>query len=49
MVTAIASVALIGWFVLKARWEEQHLARRYPDYADYAARTPRFVPFWPTR
>lgn len=46
---AIAAGVLIGWFVLKARWEEQHLRRRYADYADYAASTPRFVPFWPTR
>jgi protein-S-isoprenylcysteine O-methyltransferase Ste14 len=42
-----ASLCLIGWFMLKARWEEQHLARRYPDYAAYADRTPRFVPLWP--
>lgn len=42
------TVALIAWFVLKARWEEDHLRRRYPDYDAYAARTPRFVPFWPT-
>lgn len=42
-----ASLGLIGWFMLKARWEEQHLRRRYPDYAAYAAVTPRFVPFWP--
>lgn len=44
-----ATVALTAWFMLKARWEEQHLARRYEGYAAYAARTPRFVPFWPTR
>ena len=42
-----ATVALVVWFALKARWEEQHLARRYPGYVDYAQRTPRFVPFWP--
>jgi len=44
-----ASVALIAWFMVKARWEEQHLAERYAGYATYAAHTPRFVPFWPTR
>lgn len=44
---AAASLALIGWFMLKSRWEEQHLRRRYPDYDRYASRTPRFVPFWP--
>ncbi|MEZ5144267.1 MAG: NnrU family protein [Acidimicrobiales bacterium] len=47
--TAIASAALIGWFVVKARWEEARLARRYPGYVEYAARTPRFVPGWPVR
>jgi protein-S-isoprenylcysteine O-methyltransferase Ste14 len=46
---AAATLALAGWFTLKARWEEHHLSRRYPGYAAYAARTPRFVPFWPTR
>jgi protein-S-isoprenylcysteine O-methyltransferase Ste14 len=44
-----ATTALAAWFMLKARWEEQHLVQRYPGYATYAARTPRFVPFWPVR
>lgn len=44
---AAATVALTVWFMAKARWEEQHLRARYPGYAAYAARTPRFVPFWP--
>ena len=43
-----AALALVVWFHAKARWEERRLADRYPDYAAYAARTPRFVPFWPT-
>lgn len=43
-----ATVSLVVWFMLKARWEEQHLRQRYPGYASYAAHTPRFVPFWPT-
>jgi len=42
-----AAVGLVAWFMLKARWEEGHLRDRYPDYAAYAARTPRFVPLWP--
>ena len=46
---AAAAGALVAWFMLKARWEEQHLRRRYPGYDAYAARTPRFVPFWPVR
>ncbi|QTE30161.1 methyltransferase family protein [Pengzhenrongella sicca] len=28
---------------VKARWEEARLARRFPGYAEYAARTPRFA------
>ncbi len=46
---AAASLGLIVEFMAKARWEETHLRRRYPAYGDYAARTPRFVPFWPAR
>lgn len=40
---AVAVVTLV-FFDRKARWEEARLAERYPGYADYAARTPRFVP-----
>jgi len=36
--------ALVGLINVKARWEERQLMRRFPDYAAYAARTPRFVP-----
>lgn len=46
---AAATAALIGWFSLKARWEEDRLRAKYPGYADYASRTPRFVPFWRVR
>jgi len=35
---------LVLLLTLKARWEETHLTRRFEGYADYAARTPRFVP-----
>ena len=28
----------------KARWEERHLAARFPGYRAYAAQTPRFLP-----
>ena len=40
----LALIALIG---IKARWEERRLAARFPDYTDYCAQTPRFVPFTP--
>lgn len=45
---AVATAALVAWFSLKARWEETRLVARYPGYAAYAERTPRFVPLWPT-
>lgn len=35
--------ALVLLLTVKARWEETRLARRFEGYADYAARTPRFV------
>ncbi len=41
---AAATLALVVWLVLKARWEEGRLEMRYPAYAAYAARTPRFIP-----
>jgi protein-S-isoprenylcysteine O-methyltransferase Ste14 len=37
--------ALVLLLTFKARWEETRLARRFEGYADYAARTPRFVSF----
>ena len=43
-VTAALVIATIGFFALKARWEERRLADRYPDYPRYAESTPRFVP-----
>jgi protein-S-isoprenylcysteine O-methyltransferase Ste14 len=47
VVIAVAAAGLVALFATKARWEERRLAERYPEYEDYAARTPRFVPFWP--
>lgn len=46
-VAALAAGTLVGWFMAKARWEEGRLRARYSGYDDYAARTPRFLPFWP--
>jgi len=42
--TTSACLALVVLINVKARWEEQHLAQRFPGYACYAARTPRFIP-----
>jgi protein-S-isoprenylcysteine O-methyltransferase Ste14 len=47
-VTLTVAVVTVVFFDRKARWEEAQLSERYPDYADYASRTPRFVPGWPT-
>jgi protein-S-isoprenylcysteine O-methyltransferase Ste14 len=42
--TLAVAVVTFVFFDRKARWEEARLAEHYPEYADYAARTPRFVP-----
>ena len=43
-VHVVLCALLIALLTVKARWEEQRLAARFPDYGAYAARTPRFVP-----
>ena len=43
-VTAVLAAALTGLFTAKAGYEEGLLRERFADYADYAERTPRFVP-----
>ncbi|MEM9561460.1 MAG: isoprenylcysteine carboxylmethyltransferase family protein [Actinomycetota bacterium] len=40
----LVAVGTVAFFVVKARWEEDRLRDRYPDYDRYAAGTPRFVP-----
>ncbi|MEZ5096078.1 MAG: isoprenylcysteine carboxylmethyltransferase family protein [Nocardioides sp.] len=42
-------LATVVFFTMKARWEEARLAEAFPEYAAYAASTPRFVPFLPRR
>lgn len=44
-----AFLALFALFTVKARFEERLLAERYPEYASYAAHTPRFVPYFSGR
>jgi protein-S-isoprenylcysteine O-methyltransferase Ste14 len=41
---ATACGLLILLINVKARWEERHLERRFPDYVAYARHTPRFIP-----
>ncbi len=43
-VTALIGLALVAFFTIKARWEEEQLREHYLGYDDYAAATPRFVP-----
>jgi protein-S-isoprenylcysteine O-methyltransferase Ste14 len=38
------ALTLIPFFNAKARAEERWLMKRFPDYADYARRVPRFLP-----
>jgi protein-S-isoprenylcysteine O-methyltransferase Ste14 len=41
---AALTTGLVGLFAGKSCWEEQMLRARYPAYASYAAKTPRFFP-----
>ena len=43
-VTLSVAIVTVVFFDRKARWEEAQLRERYPDYAEYASHTPRFVP-----
>lgn len=40
----LTALVLCPFFHAKARREEQWLRRKFPGYADYARRTPRFLP-----
>jgi protein-S-isoprenylcysteine O-methyltransferase Ste14 len=40
----LVALALIPFFHAKAQREERWLGERFPDYADYAQRVPRFIP-----
>jgi protein-S-isoprenylcysteine O-methyltransferase Ste14 len=43
---AAAWLALCVFFRRKAAYEESLLRKRYPEYAQYAVRTPGFIPTW---
>jgi protein-S-isoprenylcysteine O-methyltransferase Ste14 len=45
---AIAASVLVAGQVVRMRLEEDALSREFPQYATYAARTPRILP-WPIR
>lgn len=40
----IVGLITVVFFDRKAAWEERRLVERYPDYPEYARRTPKFVP-----
>jgi protein-S-isoprenylcysteine O-methyltransferase Ste14 len=44
LITLAVGAVTVAFFNAKAAWEEKRLAERYPGYAAYAARTPRFIP-----
>lgn len=44
IIVALAFIALIALFSVKARWEEGHLAETFPGYQQYMDRTGRFLP-----
>ena len=44
LVVAAVGAATAAFFWFKARWEEDRLRERYPDYDAYAAGTGRFLP-----
>ena len=44
LVVAALAVATVGFFHVKASWEEERLAERFENYTEYAQRTPRFLP-----
>jgi protein-S-isoprenylcysteine O-methyltransferase Ste14 len=41
----VLAAVMVGFFTLKARYEEQLLSAVYPEYKAYMARTGRFLPF----
>jgi protein-S-isoprenylcysteine O-methyltransferase Ste14 len=43
-VRPFAATALCALLIVKAGWEERQMQARFPEYAAYARRTPRFVP-----
>lgn len=40
----LLGIVTIGFFHLKAAWEERRLRERFAGYAHYARQTPRFLP-----
>jgi protein-S-isoprenylcysteine O-methyltransferase Ste14 len=45
LISALSLVAFVGMQMVRAGYEEQLLVRTFPEYADYARRTRRLIPF----
>jgi protein-S-isoprenylcysteine O-methyltransferase Ste14 len=45
IVSAMSLVVFVGMQMVRAGYEERLLARAFPEYADYARRTRRLIPF----
>jgi protein-S-isoprenylcysteine O-methyltransferase Ste14 len=45
LISAMSMVVFVGMQLVRAGYEERLLARTFPEYADYAQRTRRLVPF----
>ncbi len=45
LISALSMVVFVGMQMVRAGYEERLLARTFPEYGDYAARTRRLVPF----
>ena len=45
LISALSMVVFVGMQMVRAGYEERLLASAFPDYADYARRTRRLIPF----
>jgi protein-S-isoprenylcysteine O-methyltransferase Ste14 len=45
LISALSFVVFVGMQMVRAGYEERLLARAFPEYADYARRTRRLIPF----
>jgi len=45
MIKYLLTLFLYVLFYLKSVYEEKYLRLKYPDYAEYSSRIPRFIPF----
>ncbi len=46
LVKLLIAVVLLLFFELKSSYEERQLFKQYPEYAEYALKTGKFIPLW---